>query len=311
MSTPDTPSADERWVPTSGGHELHIKQAQPAGDGADPPGVLFLPGLFSDGGLFLGNSGQGPARVFLNEGFAVYLASLRGHGPSRWPDRRAYDWNFDTYVRHDIPDLVREVATVHPGRLYLFAHSMAGYAVLAALGVDPSLQRHVTGVVTVSSAVNDYSDGGLAKKAQVRCAALLSRLVGRFPAQALRQGRWDEPAGLMRQFADWAPNGAFHSADRATDYWTCLAQVTLPVLVGVGAADSFHASPARARKLANHLGGDPDFRVLGRDSGLSWDPGHFDVIRGARAEAEVLPRMVAWMRDLVAAPGETEPTTKE
>ncbi|MEU3183384.1 alpha/beta fold hydrolase [Streptomyces sp. NPDC006923] len=297
MSAARLPDVTEHWVPTSDGHELHVRQVRPDSAGTGAPGVLLLPGLFSDASFFLSASGRGPAIGLLAEGHVCYPASLRGHGPSR---RRGTggprDWNFDTYVRHDIPDLVRAVAALHPGPLFLLAHSMAGYAALAALAVEPDLQKELAGVITLSSAVNDYSDGGIAKRVQVTFAATLSRLVGRFPARALRQGRCDEPAGLMRQFADWAPSGAFRSADGRTDYWSALAGVTLPVLVGVGAADTFHASPRRARKLADHLGGRAEFTVLGRETGLSWDPGHVDVIRGARAETEVLPRLVAWMR---------------
>jgi pimeloyl-ACP methyl ester carboxylesterase len=188
---------------------------------------------------------------------------------------------------------------------------MAGYAALAALGVDPALQEQLAGVVTLSSAVNDYSDGGLPKRAQLTIAPILSRLVGRFPARALRQGRWDEPAGLMRQFADWAPDGSFRSADAKTDYWQALGQVRLPVLVGIGAGDTFHASPVRARKLADHLGGRAELAVLGRETGLTWDPGHFDVIRGARAQAQVLPRVVAWLRGVPAGPHVPEQATEE
>jgi pimeloyl-ACP methyl ester carboxylesterase len=298
MSTAAAPPISEHWVPTSGGHELHVRLVQPPSVAGKPPAVLFLAGLFTDGGLFLGRSGQGPAKVFADAGLVGYVASLRGHGASHWPQRRAYDWNFDTYVRHDIPDLVRATAERHDGPLFVMAHSMAGYAALAALGVDPALQERLTGLATLSSAVNDYTDGGLSKRIQVTTAPLLARLVGRFPARALKQGRWDEPTGLMRQFAQWAPSGAFRSADGSTDYWQALDRVRLPVLVGVGAGDRFHASPARARKLADHLGGPTEYVVFGRATGLSWDAGHFDVLRGAPAETEVLPRVISWMRSL-------------
>lgn len=297
MSTAAEPERTPHRVPTSDGHELHLERVAPptASDGA--PGVLLLPGLFSDERFFLGPDGRGPAAALLAEGHICYLASLRGHRPGSPGPGRSADWNFDTYVRHDVPDLLRATGRLHSGPLFLLAHSMAGYAALAALAVHPELQPRLTGVVTVSSAVNDYSDGGLAKRAQLTFAAVVSRLLGRFPARALRQGRHDEPAGLMRQFADWAPQGAFRSADGRTDYWSELAAVTVPVLVAVGAADTFHASPARARKLADHLGEKAELSVLGRLSGLSWDPGHVDVVRGPRAESEVLPRLTAWMRD--------------
>jgi hypothetical protein len=104
----------------------------------------------------------------------------------------------------------------------------------------------------------------------------------------------------MRQFADWAPVGAFRSADGTTDYWQALEKVTLPVLVGVGAGDAFHATPRRAGKLADHVGDNAELAVYGVGTGLSWDPGHVDVLRGARAETEVLPRVLAWIRGISA-----------
>ncbi|RYZ40289.1 MAG: alpha/beta fold hydrolase [Myxococcaceae bacterium] len=303
MSTPAVEAAllvDESWVPTSGDHALHVTQVRPAASANVPRlGVLFVPGLFSDGRFFLGSEADGPARFFVDAGCVAYVASLRGHGKSRWPARRAWDWSFDTYVRHDIPDLVRAVRARHEGPLMLVAHSMAGYAALAALGLAPDAQAMLSGVCTLSSAVNDYSDGGMKKRVQLGFSSAVAGLLGRFPAKALKQGPWDEPAGVMRQFTDWAPTGAFRSADGATDYWKALGQVTLPVFAGVGAADVFHASPRRARKLVKHLGSArKELVVLGRELGLSWDAGHFDVVRGERARQEVLPRVWSWMRQV-------------
>ncbi|GMT95990.1 alpha/beta hydrolase [Corallococcus caeni] len=304
MSTNAKPefASQELWVPTSQAHALHVVEARTSATPATAPGILFVPGLFSDGRFFLGGQGDGPARYFVDEGCVAYVVSLRGHGKSRWPAKRAYDWSFDTYVRHDIPDLVRAVRARHTGPLFLLAHSMAGYAALAALGVDPSLQASLSGVCTLSSAVNDYSDGGFKKRFQLGISSAVAGVLGRFPAKALKQGPWDEPAGVMRQFTDWAPTGAFRSADGATDYWSALGQVTLPVFAGVGAADVFHASPSRAQKLVAHLGSArKELAVLGRAQGLSWEAGHFDVVRGERARAEVLPRVLAWMRQTAPA----------
>ncbi|MFX4292291.1 alpha/beta fold hydrolase [Streptomyces bohaiensis] len=296
MSTTAEPVRTVHRVPTSDGQALHVEQVAPPTADDRSPGVLLLPGLFSDTRFFLGPDGRGPAAALLAEGHICYLAAFRGHGPGDPGPGRSADWNVDTYVRHDVPDLLRAVGALHPGPLFLLAHSMAGYVALAALATRPELQQRLAAVVTVASAVNDYSDGGIRKRAHLTFAAAVSRLLGRFPARALRQGRHDEPAGLMRQLAAWAPRGAFRSADGNTDYWAQLAAVTLPVLVVVGAADTFHASPARARRLADHLGEAAELRVLGRSTGLGWDPGHVDILRGARADAEVMPRLTAWMR---------------
>jgi pimeloyl-ACP methyl ester carboxylesterase len=294
---------EEWWVPTSGGHQLHVLKVRSESAGPGAPGILFIPGLFSDGRFFLDSSGKGPARYFLDQGCTVYIAELRGHGASRWPERRAWDWSFDTYAGHDIPDLVRAVRARHTGPLFLLAHSMAGYAALAGLGLHPDAQRMLNGVCVLSSAVNDYSDGGLKKAMMIRFSSLLAGLLGRFPAKALKQGPADEPAALMRQFAEWAPTGAFRSVDGTTDYWQVLGQVTLPVFSGVGEADVFHASPRRAEKLVGKLGSqDKTFIICGRSHGFASDFGHFDIIRGRRAQEEVLPRIHEWMRAHSAHP---------
>ncbi|SEM47355.1 Lysophospholipase, alpha-beta hydrolase superfamily [Stigmatella aurantiaca] len=289
---------NEWWTEPTGGHQLHVLEARSeTAQGAAGVGILCLHGLFSDARFFLSSNGTGPARYFIDQGCTVYAAELRGHGGSRWPEKRVWDWSFDTYAQQDIPALVRAARERHTGPLFLLAHSMAGYAALAGLGLQPEVQRMLSGVCVLSSAVNDYSDGGLKKALMVRFSSLLSGLLGRFPAKALKQGPADEPAALMRQFADWAPTGAFRSLDGATDYWQALGQVTLPVFSGVGEADVFHASPRRAGKLVEKLGsGDKTLVICGRSHGFASDFGHFDILRGSRAQQEVLPRVHEWMR---------------
>jgi pimeloyl-ACP methyl ester carboxylesterase len=294
---PSPQASSEWWVPTSGGHQLHVRQVVPEGAPAGAPGILFVHGLASDGRFFLGSRGDGPARYFVDQGCTAYVADLRGHGQSRWPERRVWDWSFDTYAANDLPDLIRAVRERHQGPLFLLAHSMAGYAALAGLGLHADVQGMLAGACVLASAVNDFSDGGLKKVVMVRLSKVLSGLLGRFPARALKQGTADEPAGVMRQFADWAPTGAFRSADGATDYWEVLGRVSLPVLAGVGEADVFHASPRRAERLVSRLGSaDKQLLVCGRSHGFGSDFGHFDIVRGERARGEVLPRVLEWMR---------------
>ncbi len=304
MSEPDAkPSPptqpQEVWIPTGGGHQLHLLEARPEGGGQEAPGILFLHGVFSDGRFFLGGSGEGPARSFLDAGYVTFVGNLRGHGRSRWPERRAWDWSFDAYVQEDIPALVRAARERHSGPLFLLAHSMGGYAALASLGVHPEVQALLRGVCTLSSAVNDFSEGGLKKQVMVRFGSMLAGLMGRFPAKKLRQGPSDEPPALMRQFTEWAATGAFRSVDGSVDYWQALEKVTLPVLAMVGQADAFHASPRLAARLVERLGSpQKSLVVCGRSQGFSKDFGHVDIVRSERARNEILPRILDWMRSL-------------
>lgn len=280
-------------VPVEGGFRLHLLHVTPEGCAPDAPGVLALHGLFTHGAFFLNSKDEGPGRTLLDAGFRLHIADLRGHGKSEADDPKA-DWSLDAYVRQDIPALIRAISGGGP--LFLLAHSMAGYAALAALGCDPSLQARLAGAVVLSAAVNDYTDGGLSKRIQIPLSAWVAGLLGHFPARALKMGPCDEPVGLMRQLASWAPNGDFRGAD-GTDYWAALGAVTLPVFALIGAGDVFHASPARARKLFDRLGSaDRTFQICGKAEGFSKDFEHVDILRGQAAQAEVLPRVLAWMR---------------
>lgn len=288
----------EHLIPTGGGHQLGGRVLEPTAETDRGVALVCFHGVFMDGRFFVNAKGQGPGAWLRDQGYRVLVADLRGRGASRWPEGpRRWDWSFDDIVREDIPAVLRFAATLHPGPRFAVAHSFGGYALLAALGSDPTLQQGLLGVVTLASAPNDYSEGGLNKRLNITAGKVISSLVGRMPGRSLKLGPADEPPALMKQFADWAPGGDFRSLDGATDYWAALGRVTLPALVGVGSADRFHASPARVRRLSERLGGDDvTFLEAGRATGFTRDFEHTDLARGPDAEREVLPKVVEWLR---------------
>jgi pimeloyl-ACP methyl ester carboxylesterase len=293
----------QAWLPVAGGHSLSMRYS---GGGKAKPAILFVHGLFSDSRFFLSPQGKGPSFFFLNHGFRIFLVDLRGHGKSKWPSgKRRWDWTFDTYAQTDIAAAIRFVQGHHQGPVFLFCHSLSGYAALAGIALQPELQTGLAGVSVFSSAVNDYTDGGFTKQATIRLAALIALAHGRFPAKALRQGRSDEPKGLMIQFAHWARRETFESFDGSTDYWRALTKIIVPIFSAVGERDWFHASPERASKLVARLGStDKTFLVCGRSHGFSTDFGHSDLVRGSAAQQEILPRVCDWMRAHLHQEGE-------
>lgn len=299
MNTLETPPLQypdrTEWIVTPDGHQLPLRVLGPhCGTRA---AVFCLHGLFSDGRFFLNSKQEGPGNALLEQGYRVITGELRGHGRSRWPSSsRRHDWSFDEYAQQDIPTLIHAAAELHDGPLFVLAHSLGGYALLAALGLDATLQAKVSGVCILASAVNDYSEMGIRKRLLFHFAALLGNVFGYLPARLLRMGVSDEPANLMKQFVNWAPKGQFASLRGDLDYWQCLSRVTLPVWAGVGTADTFHASVRRGRKLVERLGSpDKTFVEIGTASGFSQDFGHIGVLRGAAAKREVLPQLTAWM----------------
>jgi alpha-beta hydrolase superfamily lysophospholipase len=305
VSTSDQKQEDvstaEFWVPSSDGHELRVLEARHVSTKGLAPSILFIHGVFSDGRFFFGARGGG-ARWFCSRGFVAYVADLRGHGNSRWPPARRWSWNFDMYVRDDIPALVSAVRARTRGPLFVVAHSMGGYAALAAIATNREVQRNLQGVAVLSCAVNDFTDGGISKRLALYASLGIARVTGHFPARFLKQGPSDEPTDVMAQFVRWAERRSFESHDGATNYWAALDSVQIPVLSAVGEADRFHASPARARKLLEHLGSsDKALRVFGRSSGLEVDLGHVDLARGPIAERVVFPEVRNWMLSRVVS----------
>ncbi|MFC6635356.1 alpha/beta fold hydrolase [Microbulbifer taiwanensis] len=295
--TQETQSIDH-FISAGGGHQLMVQELVPARGTENGAAVLCLHGIFSDSRFFYNSVQQGAGRYLLDQGYRVLLGNLRGHGRSRWPngEARCWDWSFDTYVDSDVPALIRFASEQHKGPLLMLCHSFGGYAALAALGLDPSLQAEVSGVAALASAINDYSDGGLSKRIQLPLSDLVAHIFGRMPARRLGLGPSDEPPALMRQLALWAARGSFASVDGSRNYWKLLRNVKLPVYAGIGAADRFHASPARAKKLVEHLGSkDITFETFGRAQGFGHDFSHFDIAAGKRAQSVVLPCVHAWM----------------
>ena len=288
----------DHWVP-SGGHGLYLQEI-PAADGKDNGvGVLFLHGAFSNQRLFFNHDQQGAGRYFHELGYPVFLGNMRGHGRSRWPGHPPHDWSwsFDDYVEADIPALLGFVGKHEAGPLFVVGHGLGGYAAAVSLGLFPELQRQVSGLVLLASAINDYRDGDKGRRLELPLARLLSRLHGRMPGRPLRLGPADEPPGLIRQFSQWAEQGSFKSLDGQVDYAEVLAQVTLPVYAAVGEGDTHQASSARVKQLVQRFPGRDHFvQVFGPQHGYPRRFGHYDIVVGRHADEIVFPAVEAWMR---------------
>jgi alpha-beta hydrolase superfamily lysophospholipase len=80
------------------------------------------------------------------EGFAVYLAELRGHGLSANRGSRA-PGSFDDYVFRDVPAILRAVHKDARRPAFLVGHSLGG---TIAYALDPTEQAHLAGIVSIA-----------------------------------------------------------------------------------------------------------------------------------------------------------------
>lgn len=250
--------------------------------------TVLIPGTFSNSTFWLGTRGTGFARELATRGYDAWVLDPRGHGRSQ---RQGRDdrWRFDDWARRDAPAAIRTALEHRTG--FVVGHSAGGAAALVAVATEPALRERIRGMVIIGTPfpwLQPFSRfGALAIRTT-------SRLLGRFPARALRLGPEDELAGVMIQWMNWNLAGSWRGDD-GTDYGQAIAALDVPLLVIAAAADKW-APPRACRALLDSVASeDRSWILLGKETGYSHDFGHVDMLVGRTARAEVWPRILEWM----------------
>ncbi len=268
----------------SDGVRLAVHRVGPAGGVP----VLLVPGTFSNHTFWLGTRGTGLARDLAAHGYDAWVLDPRGHGESERAPAGA-NWRFDDWARRDATAAIDAAFADQPG--FIIGHSAGGAATLVALAVRPDLHRRLRGLIVVGTPLPWLQPFSRAGALAIRA---VSRVLGRFPARALRLGPEDELPGVMIQWMNWNLDGRW-IGDDGTDYGRALAGLDAPLLVIAAAADRW-APPPSCRALLDMVGArDTTYLLCGRETGFSHEFRHVDVLAGRTARAEVWPLMRQWM----------------
>ena len=218
-------------------------------------------------------------------GIACVVADLRGHGRSGPRADEGGAWSYDDLIEHDAPALLgftRERFADLP--LVCVGHSLFSHVALGHVLRHPSAP--VDGLVLLACSVPnpDWARRPLdhaAKRALIELMGLTTRAAGRLPVRRLGLGSDDEAAGYVRDFVRNARRLGWHARD-GFDYFARLPQLQQPLLAMVGAGDRLLSPPADARGFVAPVA-HAEFRVVGRESGLPFDPGHMELVLDERA----------------------------
>lgn len=316
------PAQDElRFVETKDGWRLAVARRAPRGEPRLPP-VLLCHGLSANrGNLDFGIERWSLSLALAQAGFDCFALDLRGHGGSRrvrpGVPRR---WSFDTYLEQDIPAVLDDVrSATGSDRVLWVGHSQGALLGLVAAGMYPA---RIAGVVAMAPPTHFSSESALRRllpyaflatgrghRFLARAAApvagwfhpALAQLAwnsrnveGRIYRQVMANVVEDVPAGVLKQFLDWARRDRFASVDGLTDYRVGLSGAKQPALFISGAADLL-APPAAVRAGYELWAGEKEYWNAGREAGRSVDYGHSDLIFGRRAPEEIYPRVVQWL----------------
>ena len=259
------------------------------------------------------------ARWLASQGRDVWLPDLRGHGESA-PNN--YTWRFDDYLREDLPRIIETILSrTGAHEIDWVGHSMGGILLMsyAALEDGPPIARGVT----IASAL-DYGKGTSGFQSLARFQPMLERgplEVVRFGALAHALAPFMGRARVAERFHMWPENIEPRVARRvfarcfgpiptslASSLATALSPeglsladgtrilelastVDLPILALAGTRDA-QVSVEAVKHAAELIGDNVTVEVFGRDHGHVNDYGHFDLVVGRNAQAEVWPRIL-------------------
>jgi hypothetical protein len=140
----------------------------------------------------------------------------------------------------------------------------------------------------------------LAKRAAMFAAARVSRLLGRFPARAVRLGSDDESLDYFEDLARFTHTGCWKSRDGTRDYLACLAQVNVPVVQVVSEGDPINCAPECGAHFIARCAGAREVVRVGRGDDGGPPPDHMGLVVGTRARS-AWGRAEQWIREHVAA----------
>ncbi|MCA1663297.1 MAG: alpha/beta fold hydrolase [Myxococcales bacterium] len=258
-------------------------------------------------------------------GFDVFIVELRGRGFSLRPKLFSglrYDWCFDDYAERDLPcaaDIVKRTTGAHA--LHVVGFSTGALAAYAWLS-DPHRTVEVASLVSIGGAASFKRLGNLLSARLIRSFRFLRhRWILRVLAPV--SGYW-HPSPLqivhnpenmdgavqrrimvnmianfsrneLLQYSDWLMNDVFRSIDQRRDYRSELSRITVPSLFLAGPRDAL-SPPDAVKDTHDAIGAaDKQFVLFSRAQGMTVNYGHFDLVVGQKAPAEVFPVISAWL----------------
>lgn len=229
--------------------------------------------------------GAGLASRLAAHGLAVVLPDLRGHGESGPSAREGGRWSYDELVSEDTPALVAFARRRFAGLpLCLAGHSLFGHvaAAYAARSDTPPEALVLLASNVWMRRLEPSLPRWFLKRLVLEGMLLVSRAFGYAAARTLGYGSDDEAMDYVEQFVGWGRKNRWQSR-YGDDYLARLPRYTGRTLAIVGAADWLNCRPLCAEAFAKRLGGTVELRVVGRQSGLPFDPGHMALTTDARS----------------------------
>ena len=265
---------------------------------------------------------------FLKEqGFPVFVISLRGTGRSRHVKPGFRNFNFDDIVEKDVPAAIQTAMKLTGApAINWIGHSMGAMILYGFLG------RRLPGHECVRSFVSIAGPGRLDHVRKtllgplMKLPALNRALNLRFGSQAISPlvGYLITPVedifyskknlsrrtihrfiknsiegiapGVFRQLGDWVRTGVESTVDGRFDYQEGLGNIETPSLFIAGPKDKIAPPDSVAFAFERARSREKRLLLMNRENGRSSDYCHVGLVIGERAPLDVFPAVLDWLK---------------
>lgn len=247
------------------------------------PGVVLLPGLFSNRHFWISPKGVGLAAQLAAAGHTAWLLERRHTGQSPESVARA---GLEEHLRQDLPAVQAYIQAHSPGPLIWGGHSFGG--VIAARAVAETLSAQgVAGLLLFASQIE--VDKPILCWPRNLFLRGLSRLCRGLPARRLGMGPENETIAAIDDACHWRMNTQYGG-----DLLKPLEAIQCPVLAFGGGADKVDP-PDGCRLLIDRMAStDKRFVLLAKDQGYGQDYDHPGIVVSKAAASEVWPQVLDW-----------------
>jgi pimeloyl-ACP methyl ester carboxylesterase len=257
-------------------------------------------------------------------GSALKKLSKGKLGPAGYAsvDPKYANWSLDHHIAYDVPAAVKFVckATAAPSVNWV-GHSMGGIVAIAHLARygNPGIGRLVTIGSQVTMPNGQLPLQFLGELVKGRSLQLTGQITGPQVIEASRdsvqnmffnventpQGVFTALTGpatdipgiaLMQQYSVLGQRGELLDAKGQFSYARNLKNITIPIFVSCGAADSFAPPVVQKFLFDNVASTEKQIVIFGKRQGFSVDCGHDDSLVGNMSKVEVYPVIEKWLR---------------
>jgi pimeloyl-ACP methyl ester carboxylesterase len=319
------------FITTADNVRIALFRYTPKGGTRHPGPILFCHGLGANMHNFDVTESYSLARYMADSGHDTWILNLRGADVKGVIEYHDWDFNFDDFVKKDIPSAVSYVLNeTHAQKLSWIGHSMGGMLLYAYLlsGGDTFVVAGVTLGSPVSFVSSEKNLSGLLKlRALLKLmkkvhanlfARFLTPLTGiintafiksqmnvqNVDPRIIRIAQYNAvtpvSAKLLSQFADWAGKHGIALADgfKITEN---LNRIVTPLLVISGKGDRLSPVDDTVYAYNQVRSARKTYIELSVENGFSADYGHIDMVFGKHAPAEVYPLIKEWLGSTLSA----------